>query len=94
MLASEQECVSEAFVEKGDYLRLARVSASYDFNFNRKYIRSLSLSLSADNLLTATSYSGWNPDVNSFGYTNLSYGLDYGSCPMVRNVVLGIAVKF
>lgn len=94
MLASEQEYVSEAFVEKGDYLRLARVSASYDFNFNRKYIRSLSLSLSADNLLTATSYSGWNPDVNSFGYTNLSYGLDYGSCPMVRNVVLGIAVKF
>lgn len=94
MLASGQEYVSEAFVEKGDYLRLARVSASYDFNFSKKHIRSLSISLSANNLLTATSYSGWNPDVNSFGYTNLSYGLDYGSCPMVRNIVLGIAVKF
>lgn len=94
MLASGQEYVSAAFVEKGDYLRLARVSASYDFDFNRKWIKSLSVSLAADNLLTATAYSGWNPDVNSFGYTNMSYGLDYGSCPMVRSIVLGLAVKF
>ena len=94
MLASGQEYVSEAFVEKGDYLRLARVCASYDFSFRKNWIRSLRISLAADNLLTATSYSGWNPDVNSFGYTNMAYGLDYGSCPMLRNIVLGVAVKF
>lgn len=94
MLASGQEYVSEVFVEKGDYLRLARLCALYGFKFNNKWIRSLNISLSADNLLTATSYSGWNPDVNSFGYTNMAYGLDYGSCPLVRSIVLGLAVKF
>lgn len=94
MLASGQEYVSAAFVEKGDYLRLSRVSASYEFAFKAKWIRALSVSIAADNLLTATAYSGWNPDVNSFGHTNMSYGLDYGSCPMIRSVVLGLAVKF
>ena len=41
-----------------------------------------------------TSYSGWNPDVNSYGVNSLSNGFDYGSYPMVRSFVLGITAKF
>ena len=94
MLASGQEFVSAAFVEKGDYFRLADLSASYNFKFNCDWIRSLRVSLSAGNLLTASAYSGWNPDVNSFGYTNMANGIDYGSYPIIRTIMLGLNVKF
>lgn len=94
MLSSKEEYVSAAFVEKGDYLRLSRVCAGYDFAINAGWIKSVGVSLTAHNLLTATSYSGWNPVVNSFGFTNMSNGMDYGSMPLNRNVVLALSVKF
>lgn len=87
--------VSADYVEKADFLRLARFSVGYDFKLPQKsFIKQLSLNLSAANLLTLSGYSGWNPDVNSFGLTVLSGGIDYGSYPQVRTVVLGVSAKF
>ena len=87
--------VSTDYVEKADFLRLARLSVGYDFNLPQKsFIKQLGINLSAANLLTISGYSGWNPDVNSFGLTVLSGGIDYGSYPQVRTVVLGISAKF
>ena len=87
--------VSTDYVEKADFLRLARLSVGYDFKLPQKsFIKQLSLNLSAANLLTISGYSGWNPDVNSFGLTVLSGGIDYGSYPQVRTVVLGVSAKF
>lgn len=87
--------VSADYVEKADFLRLARLSVGYDFKLPQKsFIKQLSLNLSAANILTLSGYSGWNPDVNSFGLTVLSGGIDYGSYPQVRTVVLGVSAKF
>ena len=87
--------VSTDYVEKADFLRLARLSVGYDFKLPQKsFIKQLSLNLSAANLLTISGYSGWNPDVNSFGLTVLSGGIDYGSYPQVRTIVLGVSAKF
>ena len=87
--------VSTDYVEKADFLRLARLSVGYDFKLPQKsFIKQLGINLSAANLLTISGYSGWNPDVNSFGLTVLSGGIDYGSYPQVRTVVLGISAKF
>lgn len=87
--------VSADYVEKADFLRLARLSVGYDFKLPQKsFIKQLSLNMSAANLLTLSGYSGWNPDVNSFGLTVLSGGIDYGSYPQVRTVVLGVSAKF
>lgn len=94
MLASGQEYISSAFVEKGDYLRLSAANIAYDIPIQAKWIKGLGVSLAVTNLLTATSYSGWNPDVNAYGYTLLANGLDYGSFPLVRSFILGISAKF
>jgi hypothetical protein len=69
----------------------------YAFDLQRlglKTLKQLKLSASAANLLTLTGYSGWNPDVNSFGVSVLSGGIDYGSFPQVRTVMLGVSVNF
>ena len=87
--------ISEKYIKKADYMRLGRVSLGYDLPMKKtKWIRGATVSLSAINLLTVSSYDGWNPEVNCFGTTYLSSGVDYGSYPIARSFVAGISVKF
>ena len=68
---------------------------SYDVPLKVKWMKRLQVSVSANNLFVLTGYSGWNPDVNSFaGVTTRSFGVDYGSYPLLRSVVLGLGVTF
>lgn len=76
--------------ERGDYLRLDCLSLSYQF----KSIKAMSIDLAGYNLLTITKYSGWNVDVNSFGIRAITQGIDYGSYPLYKSIVLGIKLKF
>ena len=86
--------ISEDDIERGDYLRLERVGLSYRIPLKSRLLKAMNVNLAAENLFTATSYSGWNPDVNSFG-TQVRYnGLDYGSFPVCRTFVLGVNLKF
>lgn len=83
------------YIENGDYFRLSRVSLSYDIRFNgSKIIKGLRVSASGLNLLTATGYSGWNPDVNSYAIPLGVRGLDYGSYPLAKGFILGIRANF
>jgi trans-2-enoyl-CoA reductase len=82
------------YIEKGDYFRLDHLSLAYDIPVKVKWMQTLRVNLAAHNLFTVTDYSGWNPDVNSFGVNARSYGVDYGSFPLRRSVVLGINLRF
>lgn len=86
--------ITDDILEKGDYLRLDCLSLAYAIPLKSKKIKSLKVNLSGHNLFTLTGYSGWNPDVNSFGVTAGAYGIDYGSYPLRRQVVLGVSLKF
>ena len=86
--------LTKDYVERGDYLRLSRLGVSYVIPVSVGALKGLKLSASALNLFTVSKYGGWNPDVNSFGASTLSYGLDYGSYPAVRTFVLGVSANF
>ncbi len=94
MIAESRTKLSSRYVERGDHARLSNVTFSYIIPVKWKPIRSLKVNLSATNLFTITKYKGWNPDVNCYGSSALSYGLDYGSYPTVRSIVLGISANF
>lgn len=94
VIAEGRTKLSSRYVEKGDYLRVSNVTLSYDIPVKAKGIRSISVSASGLNLFTLTGYSGWNPDVNCFGNTVMSNGVDYGSYPAVRTFILGVCAKF
>ena len=85
--------ITSSHVEKGDFLRLKRISAGYDIPIKASWIRGLNVNVSANNLFTLTSYSGYSPDVNSYGPSQI-LGFDYGSLPVFKTVVLGICAKF
>lgn len=96
MLSDGETLVSERYAERADFLRVDRVSLDWKLPWTErfKWVQSASLGLSVYNPVIITGYSGWNPDVNSFGVSNLSTGFDYGSYPLVRTVLLSLNVNF
>ncbi|MBQ2372540.1 MAG: hypothetical protein II289_05160, partial [Bacteroidales bacterium] len=71
---------------------LKNVSISYKIDFKKKakkYIRSMTVGASAENLYLWKYYNGFDPDVS----TSL-YRLDNGSFPRPRTVVLNLSMSF
>jgi hypothetical protein len=89
-----RDYISSDDLEKGDYLRLDCLCFSYDIPVRAKWIKDFKVNLAVRNLFTISGYSGWNPDVNSFGVTVRGNGVDYGSFPLIRSVALGVSLKF
>ena len=95
MAADNQTAVSSKYVEKGDFLRLARVSLAYNIPVkNVKWMESFKVFATASNLAVFSGYSGWSPDVNSYAASNFRLGMDYGSYPAARSFILGLSIKF
>ncbi|MBD0835682.1 SusC/RagA family TonB-linked outer membrane protein [Aestuariibaculum suncheonense] len=90
------EDVSSRIVEDGSYIRLKTINLSY--NFSKDLVKKLSLNeasiyLSAQNLITWTNYSGFDPDV-SVNSSPIMPGVDYSSYPVTRTVSLGLNLTF
>lgn len=80
-------------VEDASYIRLSNVSLSYNIPLKKnKAIRGINIGLSGRNLLIFTKYSGWDPDVNSFGSNMMRMGIDLNSYPQARS--FGVDLKF
>lgn len=87
-------CVCDKNIEKADFLRIGRIGLAYKVPTKAKWLSDLTLRLSADNVAYLTGYSGYSPDVNCFGNGAISNGIDYGSYPICRTVMLGVSAKF
>ena len=90
---------STRFVEDGSYVRLKSVTLSYkiiDNNNNKKVkaIKKLTVYVTGENLLTFTNYSGFDPEVNAFGSSATELGIDYGTYPQSKTLILGLNVEF
>lgn len=88
---------STRFVEDGSYLRLKNVTLSYDLNprwLSKTQISSVQVYATGQNLLTFTNYKGYDPEVNAYGRNSVIQGVDYGTYPQSKAVVLGFNVEF
>lgn len=87
--------LTSQFVEKGDFVRISEIRIGYDVPVEKmKWVRGLNVYLCGENLFTFSGYSGWNPDVNSFGASARYAGIDFGSFPAVRSFVIGVKANF
>ena len=85
--------ISSRFIEDGSYLRVKNVSLSYtlDQRFSERLgVSNMRISLTGENLLTFTNYSGMDPEVNYAGPSDLRLGTDFFTHPQVRTVSLGL----
>ncbi len=94
--------VSTRYIEDGSYLRVKALTFGYSVPFEKKAkISRLNIYLTAENLLTFTKYSGFDPEVSAFsgksqGTTNQNTapGVDYGTYPQAREFILGLNISF
>ncbi|MDR1341721.1 MAG: TonB-dependent receptor [Prevotellaceae bacterium] len=80
---------SSRFIESGAYLRLKNIQLGYTVPKSwtqRVKVERLRVYVSANNLLTFTSYTGYDPEVGS--------GVDYGNYPQARTVMFGVNLDF
>ncbi|GHV00350.1 SusC/RagA family TonB-linked outer membrane protein [Bacteroidia bacterium] len=84
---------SALYIEDGSYFKLRTVSLGYTFR-NIKWVNLLRLYVSGNNLLTATKYSGFDPEVNSFDSSPSIRGIDAGGYPHARSFIFGVNVNF
>lgn len=91
----DQAIASSYYVEDGSYLRLKTVSFGYTVPkklVNKLGLSSLQVNVIANNLLTWTNYTGWDPEVN---FNNpLLPGLDRIAYPRSRTLTYSINAKF
>ena len=93
---ADSKKVSSWYVEDGSYLRLANLSLSWSapIKKNARVLKGLTLTASANNLHVWTRYSGWDPDVNSFGTNIRKLGCDSGSYPANRTFSFDVKFTF
>lgn len=85
--------LTDRFMEDGSYLRCKNITLGYTFPA-MKWISSIRLYVSANNLFTITNYSGFDPEVNSFGNSNTVLGVDNLVYPIARSFLLGLQASF
>jgi TonB-linked SusC/RagA family outer membrane protein len=89
--------ISTRQIENGSYLRMKNLQLAYNLPttiLSKLKIQSLRAYVTAQNYLTWTSYSGYDPEVNRFGQDSRSQGFDYASYPAAKTLLFGLNVGF
>jgi TonB-linked SusC/RagA family outer membrane protein len=85
---------SRRFVEDGSFVRIKNVTLSYDIPVKTKTISAIKASLGVNNLYTFTNYSGFDPEINSYGDNPALFGVDLGGYPNSRTYNLSLRCNF
>jgi TonB-linked SusC/RagA family outer membrane protein len=90
--------MSDRFVEDGSYMRFKNIQLGYNVPVSALNITWLSRAkvyVSAQNLITITDYSWYDPEISSYGSAN-SYrqGIDHYSYPTAKTFTVGVNLGF
>ena len=92
---------STRFLEDGSYLRLKNIMLGYNIpssslqTLTRGTVKNFRVYVSAQNILTFTDYSGYDPEVgNRTPNSSLTNGIDFAVYPQPKAFLLGIQVGF
>jgi TonB-linked SusC/RagA family outer membrane protein len=93
-----QHNASNIWVENGDHVWVKNITMSYNIPASllgrTGFISSLRFYLSIQNALRFTKYTGWNPQVSTFGSNPQTLGVDNLSYPIARIYTLGANISF
>ncbi|MBL7759758.1 MAG: TonB-dependent receptor [Sediminibacterium sp.] len=86
---------SRRFIEDGSFVRIKNITVGY--TINEKVVKGISairLSLGVNNLYTFTNYSGFDPEINSYGDNPALFGVDLGGYPNSRTYNFTVRCTF
>ncbi len=90
----KDQTATDYWLEKGDYLNFDYLTIGWNIPVKNKYISSLRLSCSVNNLATITGYSGLTPMINSYVVDGTLGIDDKRSYPSYRSYSIGISIQF
>lgn len=91
---------STRFLEDGSYLRLKNITLGYNLAsakltaWTKGTVRSFRFYISGQNLLTATKYTGYDPEVGNRTNNSLTNGIDWAIYPQPKAFQVGVQVNF
>jgi len=93
---------STRFLEDGSYLRLKNIMLSYTIpdkslqSLTKGVVKTFRIYVSAQNILTFTKYTGYDPEVGNRapGSSSLTNGIDYAVYPQPKAYQIGINANF
>jgi TonB-dependent starch-binding outer membrane protein SusC len=94
---NDNDRVSDRYVEDGSYIRLKNITLGYTFpktTIKKIGIESLRLYANIQNLLTLTSYDGYDPEIGASTASANVYGLDNGRYPSPTVYSFGLNISF
>lgn len=96
--ASQILLLSDRFIEDGSFVRLKSIRIAYNLPLKKwgiNWMRNTQIYASGQNLLTSTKYSGWDPEINSYGgASSFSQGIDNLGYPTSKTITFGVKVGF
>ena len=89
--------MSDRYLEDGSYIRIKAITLAY--NLPARWMSALKIDnarfyITGENLFTFTKYTGFDPEVNRFGFDNTRMGYDYGGYPSSKTYILGLNINF
>lgn len=83
---------SSRYLEKGNYLKMANATLSYNIGKIGKNIKTANVYITGQNLFILTDFTGFDPEVNVSKPLNgiPSFGMEYTPYPTARTFTLGI----
>ena len=89
---------SDRFVEDGSFWRVKNLVVGYTLPDNvvsrAARARMARLYFQAQNLMTFTNYSGFDPEVNSLGNSSTARGMDFYALPQPRTLTFGVNLAY
>lgn len=85
--------LSDRHIEDASFLRVRNITLGYRLpgvGLGLNWLRSCRVYAQGQNLFTFTNYTGFDPEVNSFGQNPIGIGIDRGTFPMARTFILGV----
>jgi TonB-linked SusC/RagA family outer membrane protein len=88
---------SDILVFDASYLNVQQIQLGYNFSpsiLKKMRLSRLRVYLSMDNFFIITKYPGMTPMVGTNTGANNNYGIDHGTYPMARSVMIGTSISF
>jgi TonB-linked SusC/RagA family outer membrane protein len=87
------------WIQDGSFFRLKNVTLGYNLPADlvkRGHIQTVRVYLTGQNLATFTKYTGYDPEVNTYGLGTASYllGHDFYTPPLAKTYLLGVNIGF
>ena len=94
---NDRTVISDRNVEDGSYLRISDISLSYSITVKKNknhFFKGMNVGVRVGNPYVWTKYSGWDPDVSSYGSSTTRMGVDAGSYPRARTYSMDLKFTF